>query len=670
MEEILAIKPFVRPARGSVCLPGSKSITNRALILAALSGRSICLDKVLFSEDTRIMVTALKALGFSVATDAAARTISVVGCGGVIPNAKASIHVGNAGTAARFLTALLALHPKGAYRLDGSVAMRRRPMQGLLDALTSLGAEFAFYGEPGHFPFTIHTHGLRGDKVSLDATTSSQLLSALLMVAPYIHARDEEVFSINLSGETISKPFIEMTLKMMEQFGQSSEVDAYHYKVHRVEKGGGSTDLEIYPIEADMTAASYFLALPLVTGGNVFIENGVLDGLQGDAQFATFLEEDGLLSIEVGSNGGIGSRPGQNRWGITRDFNAISDTFLTLAAVAPLLEGPTRITGIAHTRKQETDRVAAMASELRRLGQEVHETEAALEIHPRPLQPATIHTYEDHRIAMSFGILGCYDLHKNGSPWLKIQNPSCCAKTFPDFFDVLATLHQDSHSLSLQRDFITVALDGASASGKSSTAKALAKHFNFMHVDTGSHYRALTNIFLKKRLGPDQAEAIDLCLKGMAIRTQVVGQRAWIEIDGERSEEDELRSPAVNAQVSHFAALPMVRAVLLDFQRSQVDVARQHHFQGLVMEGRDIGSVVLPGADFRFFLEAASKVRARRRALQGQKDVIAHRDGIDSGRKIAPLTCPDDAIRIDTSEHSLEAVVAMACAVITSKKGS
>ena len=670
MENPFPIKPFTLPARGSVRLPGSKSITNRALVLAALSDRSVRLEKVLLSEDTHIMITALKTLGFSIEVDAAARTIMVQGCGGILPNDSASIQVGNAGTAARFLTALLALHPKGTYTLDGSAAMRRRPMQGLLDALTAMGTAFSFHGEPGHFPFTMHTHGLRGDTVSLDAKTSSQLLSALLMAAPYSCPVAEEVLTINLSGDTISHPFIEMTLKMMEQFGQTSGVESHRYKVHRVKKGKHSSDLSIYPIEADVTAASYFLALPIVTGGEVVLENCVLDGLQGDARFAAFLEEAGLLSIEAVGDGGVRSRRGQSRQGIDRDFNAISDTFLTLAAIAPLLEGPTRITGIAHTRKQETDRVAAMANELRRLGQEVHETEDALEIYPLPLQPATIHTYEDHRVAMSFGLLGCYDLYQNGSSWLKIENPACCAKTFPDFFDVLEGLYQGSHSMSLRSDFVTVALDGASASGKSSTAKALAEQFNFLHVDTGSHYRALTNVFLKRGLTADQSEAIEDCLKSISVETQVVERSAWMAIDGALPEDAELRSPLVNESVSHFSALPVVRDFLLNFQRSQVDVARKYLFKGLVMEGRDIGSVVLTDANFRFFLEAAPEVRAQRRAQQGQKDVIAHRDHLDTARKVAPLTCPEGAIRIDTSEHSLEEVVAMVCKTIGSNEAS
>jgi 3-phosphoshikimate 1-carboxyvinyltransferase len=402
LPELLWIQPFTRPVRGSVALPGSKSITNRALILAALSPNTVTLRGVLFSRDTRIMIAALRALGFAVNTDETALTIIIAGRGGEIPVREATIDVGNAGTAARFLTAFVCLRPDGVYRFDGDEAMRRRPVGALLEALASQGAA----ASAPSFPFNLKTTGLRGGTVALDASESSQMLSALLMVAP--HARTP--LAVNLKGGTVSRPFVAMTERMIEHFA-AAPVD--------------------YAIEGDATAASYFLVLPLVTGGHVDLPAfSTNNSLQGDVRFAEVLKN-------VGTNA--------TRRGVSADFNAFSDTFLTLAAIAPLLDGPTHITGIAHTRKQETDRVAGMARELTRLGQHVIETEDSLEIHPRPIKSGVeIETYHDHRFAMSFGILGCHNLHGDDRPWLAIRDPACCGKTFPNFFELLASLREKS----------------------------------------------------------------------------------------------------------------------------------------------------------------------------------------------------------------------------------
>jgi len=421
----LPIIPFTAPARGSITLPGSKSITNRALILAALAQSPVTLRGALFSRDTRIMVAALRALGFRVETDEAALTISVRGEGGKIPQAEARIDVGNAGTAARFLTALVCLRKGGVYHFDGDPAMRERPIAGLIDALAQQGAT----ADSRKFPFTLRTNGLPGGTVTLDASASSQLVSALLLVAP----RSETPLHVELLGETVSKPFIAMTERMLAQF----DVEAIALAV------ADATHSE-YAIEGDATAASYFAALPIVAEGSLRV-NGLArgtDALQGDTAFFSLLAAQGLITHageQVASTGKSAKR------GISADFNAFSDTFLTLAAIAPLLDGPTKITGIAHTRHQETDRVAGMARELRKLGQEVIETEDSLEIHPCPLVSGQIiETYHDHRFAMSFGVLGCYDLHGNGQPWLSIKDPACCAKTFPHFFDVIETLRRAS----------------------------------------------------------------------------------------------------------------------------------------------------------------------------------------------------------------------------------
>lgn len=393
------------------------------------------------------MVSALRDLGFVVHADREMETIRIQGRGGQIPNRQANLFVGNAGTAARFLTALCCLAPEGVYEIDGVAEMRKRPMKGLLDALIQLGA--AIESKDGHFPIRIQARGLSGGSVRVDAKASSQMLSALLMVAPL--AREDCSFSF----ENIRLPFVRMTLRMMEEFGQNlaapdlsgGELKIFSGKQYQRPNDG------TYRVEADVTAASYFATLPLVTGGSITIDNlrQTTNGLQGDAAYFGVLEKLGCRIVATDGGGSRFESPDPRpAVAIDADFSGFSDTFLTLAAVAPLLKFPTRIRGIAHTRKQETDRVAGMAKELLKLGQHITEKEDALEIEPYldALKQPDLHlvdTYRDHRFAMSFSLLGLLDLHGDGRPWLAIRDPGCCAKTFPHFFDVLENVRKRSH---------------------------------------------------------------------------------------------------------------------------------------------------------------------------------------------------------------------------------
>lgn len=449
MLDILPIKPFDREINAQIALPGSKSITNRALILAALGEGITRLEGALFSRDTIIMLNALKDLGFKLETNKNEYAIQVEGRNGEIPKNKAKIYVGNAGTVARFLTAFLALKQGGVYELDGDEAMRDRPMSGLLEALEILGAaQFEFLGKLGHFPFILRAKGYHGGVVAVDSRASSQILSALLLCAA-------KGGSVQLKCDEVRQQYLSLTLEMRESFGAApviiSEDGKYdippaHYKTPN--KGR-------YLIEPDLTAASYFLALILLHGGSLRISNLCDNPLQGDSQFVNVLSIHGLcVDTKL------------NEWNITRkipnniqrghreiDFNHISDTFLTYAAIAPLLSNSTHITGIGHTRYQETDRVAGMASELFNLGQFVKEDTNALTIQPNPDElraraimarkdgkTLNVETYKDHRFAMSFAVLGSYDLLGDGQPWLSIKDPNCCSKTFPDFFKVLESL--------------------------------------------------------------------------------------------------------------------------------------------------------------------------------------------------------------------------------------
>jgi len=658
MADALTIRPFRGPATGLAGVPGSKSVTNRALVLAALADGETVLEGALFSRDTRILCEALRALGFRVAEEPDAARIAVTGLAGRIPEGRARLHVGNAGTAARFLTAFLCLHPDGEFELDGDAAMRARPMAGLLRALEGAGAVATAPGggKATGFPFALRTRGLAGGELRCDASASSQILSALLMVAPLAPGA-----RVTLEGPTVSEPFVTMTERMAAEFGRPL-----------VRAGSTWTCPEPGPyrargrhaVEPDATAASYFVALPAVAGAGsrIRLRGYAEGGLQGDVAFAAVARACGAGLVGAGTD--AVSSDWTRRRGGEFDFNAFSDTFLTLAAIAPTLDEPVVIRGIGHTRRQETDRLLAMATELARLGVRVEPTPESLRsdpsaghlvIHPSLEAmrrataggPARIRTYEDHRVAMSFGILGSLDLHGDGRPWIEIEDPGCVGKTFPRFFGELEAL---------RGRFVRVAVDGGAASGKSSTSRRVAEIRGLLHVDTGSHYRAVTLALLRAGVTPGDAAATEHALSGLRVGTRVRGLAAQVEIDGVVPEGEELRGAAVTAAVSPVAALPCVRAFLLGYQRDQVGLAREGGFSGVIMEGRDIGSVVLPDAEVRVFLEADPAVRSARRLAEGMREAVDQRDKADASRATAPLTCPAGAVRIDNTHLSLAEV--------------
>ena len=438
--DLLDIIPFKNKRNLCVNIPGSKSISNRALILSVLNNGPVQLSGILDSEDVQIMISCLRKLGIQIDEDKNSNLLSVLGTSGVLPEIKGKLFVGNAGTVARFLTALLALQEKGEYELDGSAAMRKRPMGGLIEALKSHGAEFEFLASKNCFPFKIKCNGLSTGDWIVDASNSSQILSALLLIAPLISG----VTNIRLSGNTVSKPFVRMTLEMINEFADSSSGKCViNDDTYKIPSFRYQFSQAIYYIEPDATASSYFLSLPVAVGGSIHV-NGIQNcTLQGDIEFCRILTNCGLslskteLGIEVSF---LNSANGGNF-----DFNDISDTFLTLAALSPLLHSSLKISGIAHTRIQETDRVSGMVNELRKFGLNVQEEHDSIFIQPVHdlnkliiKKPIEIETYKDHRFAMSFAILGSHDLFQDQSPWIRILDPMCCAKTFPGFFNVLS----------------------------------------------------------------------------------------------------------------------------------------------------------------------------------------------------------------------------------------
>jgi 3-phosphoshikimate 1-carboxyvinyltransferase len=416
----LQIQPIDHPLNASIRVPGSKSLTNRALLIAALADGKTRLTNALFSDDSKYFANALQSLGFEVQLDEANREMTIIGQGGKIPVRKANLFIGNAGTAARFLSAFLTLG-NGEYILDGEPRMRERPIGDLVDALHQLGVELEATNSCP--PVKIFAKGLPGGKTKIAGNISSQFLSALLMVAPYAQPPVE----IELTTELNSKPYVDMTIAIMKDFGVEVHQGDHSYFTIRP-----ATYLPIptYQIEPDATTASYFFAAPVICCGTVRVENISRDSKQGDIAFLDVLAKMGC-EIQEGKNY-IQVTGNRNFMGIDVDMRDIPDTAQTLAAIAPFASSATTIRGIASARVKETDRVHAVCIELARLGVEVEEHEDGMTIYPcQTFQPAIIQTYNDHRMAMAFSLIG---LRVEG---VKIENPTCVSKTFPNFFEVL-----------------------------------------------------------------------------------------------------------------------------------------------------------------------------------------------------------------------------------------
>jgi len=421
--EQLEIQPC-GPLLGSIRPPGSKSITNRALVCAALAEGPSVLRGALDSEDTRVMIDSLQRLGLDVRTNEGQTEIAVIGCGGRIPAAEADLFLANSGTSIRFLTALTTLG-HGRFRLDGVERMRERPIQDLLDGLRQLGADVRSELDNGCPPVVVQADGLPGGSTTVRGNVSSQFLSGLLMTAPYAQ-RD---VCLMVEGELVSQPYVRMTLAVMSAFG--IRVDDSRLDRFAIAAGNRYTGRD-YAVEPDASAASYFWAAAAITGGQVTVEGLTRDALQGDVAFCECLAKMGC-QVEYGDN----SITVTGGWlhGITVDMNAISDTVLTLAAVALYADSPTTITGVAHIRHKESDRIGDLARELRQLGASVEELPDGLRIVPVALRGAEIETYHDHRMAMSLALVGLR------TPGVVILNPRCTEKTYPHFFDDLRSLY-------------------------------------------------------------------------------------------------------------------------------------------------------------------------------------------------------------------------------------
>ncbi len=415
----IEIRPARGPINGSVRLPGSKSYTNRALAIAALADGRTTISDALFSDDTTYMASALRALGIAVDEDAASRRFVVDGRGGQIPAAEAHLYLGNSGTSTRFLCAIAALG-HGRYRVDGNERMRQRPIGPLVESLQALGVRVEHTGKAGFPPVDVWADGCRGGKVRMDGSLSSQYFTALLLAAPYMR----DGLDLEVDGVLVSQPYLDITIDIMRAFGVA--VTRAGYQRFQVSPGQGYRARD-YAIEPDASNATYFLGAAALTGGSVRIEGLGYRSAQGDVHFLDTLEALGCQAVR-GEDYLEVHGPSILR-GADLNLADMNDTAQTVAALAPFCDGPVTLRGLEHTRHQETDRVAAVTTELRKLGARVDERLDGWTIWPSNLHAADIATYDDHRMAMAFSLIGLR------VPGVRIENPDCVAKTFPDFFE-------------------------------------------------------------------------------------------------------------------------------------------------------------------------------------------------------------------------------------------
>jgi 3-phosphoshikimate 1-carboxyvinyltransferase len=636
-ENFLDLPPLLS-AHGTVRLPGSKSISNRVLLLASLSDGVTEVRDLLQSDDTQRMLEALHTLGVQVAAlgDGAYR---VTGCGGNFPNRDAKLFLGNAGTAFRPLTAALAL-ARGHYELSGVARMHERPIGDLVDALRQLGADIRYLGNEGFPPLEIFPAQLAGDTVQIRGDVSSQFLTGLLMALPLTG----RTVRIEVLGELISRPYIEITLALMARFGVRVVRDGW--RSFTVPAGSRYVSPQEIQVEGDASSASYFLAAGAIGGGPVRVVGVGRDSIQGDIHFAEALQQMGA-QVEMGDNWVEARAPASGHLhGVDLDCNHIPDAAMTLAVTALFAHGPTVLRNIASWRVKETDRIHAMATELRKFGAQVEEGTDYLRVEPTHIPAFDTHvaidTYDDHRMAM------CFSLAAFGRTAVRINDPGCVAKTFPGYFERYAQIVQAVP---------VIAIDGPSASGKGTVAQQVAQALGFHYLDSGALYRLLALAAQQAGVALDAQEQLAEVARRMDIRFE------WTDIwlDG-KPVGAELRSEQCAALASQVAALPAVRIALLDKQRA----FRQA--PGLVTDGRDMASVVFPDAVLKVFLTASAEVRAERRYKQLiEKGLHANitvllqeirvRDERDSQRSVAPLHQAPAAILLDTTHLTIEQAV-------------
>ena len=643
--------PALQAAAGTVTLPGSKSISNRVLLMSALCDGTTTVHDLLDSDDTRVMLSALRTLGCGI--QQSGNTVEITGLGGVLPVPSAKLFMGNAGTAMRPLTAALAVLG-GDFELSGVARMHERPIGDLVEALQQLGCSIDYLGNPAYPPLRIGRPALRLDQpIQVRGDVSSQFLTALLMALPLVAEKD---IVIDVTGELISRPYIEITLNLLTQFGVV--VVRNGWERFTIPAGSRLRSPGTVYVEADASSASYFIALGAIAGtpalpGNpsgVRIQGVGAASIQGDIRFMDAAREMGA-DIQSGPNWLHIRRGAWPLRAIDLDCNHIPDAAMTLAVMALYAEGTTTLRNIASWRVKETDRIDAMANELRKLGAQVTTGPDFIEVTP-PAKPsawraASVHTYDDHRVAMCFSLAAFNPAHIP----VRILDPKCVAKTFPDYFEALFSLASADN-----RDIPVLCMDGPTASGKGTLAAALAQALGYHFLDSGSLYRitglAATRAGIPLEVG-EQGRIVAL-LESLPIHFS--GSHIYL---GQEDVSALIRTEEAGMNASRVSAFPMVREALVAFQRSF------RKLPGLVADGRDMGSIIFPDAPLKVFLTASASCRAERRyrqliskgiaaTLDSLRSDLEARDARDTTRRVAPLAPAQDALLLDNSELSVE----------------
>ncbi|WP_396438500.1 bifunctional 3-phosphoshikimate 1-carboxyvinyltransferase/cytidylate kinase [Limnohabitans sp.] len=648
--------PALQGASGTVTLPGSKSISNRVLLLSALCQGTTVVHDLLDSDDTRVMLAALRQLGCGV--DVAGTTVTITGLGGRAWPAEAiEFFMGNAGTAMRPLTAALAVQG-GNFTLKGVPRMHERPIGDLVDALRELGCAIEYLGNEGFPPLRIGQPALHLDKpIPVRGDVSSQFLTALLMALPL--ATQNRAITIEVVGELISKPYIEITLNLLARYGIAVERQGWERFV--IPAGSRYQSPGTIHVEADASSASYFIALGAIAAGDpskgvqgsgIRIQGVGADSIQGDIRFMDAAAQMGA-KITSGPNWLEIQRGAWPLKGITLDCNHIPDSAMTLAVMALYADGPTTLRNIASWRVKETDRIVAMATESRKLGATVEEGPDWITIHPLPAgkwQRASIHTYDDHRVAMCFSLAA---FNTDQVP-VRIEDPKCVAKTFPDYFEALFSV---AHTAA--PNIPVICIDGPTASGKGTLASRVAEQLGYHYLDSGALYRVTAQAALLAGLTLEIADEADIAELARSLPVRFEGDQVLL---GNVDVTDAIRSEQGGMNASKVSVLPAVREALIDLQ---------HSFQrlpGLLADGRDMGTVIFPSAPLKVFLTASAAKRAERRHKQlilkgfsanidALRADLEARDARDMSRSAAPLKPAQDALQLDNSSLTIEASV-------------
>jgi len=642
--EFLDLPPLTG-AQGRVVLPGSKSISNRVLLLSALCRGRTTLHDLLDSDDTRVMLAALRQLGCGVQQDGT--TVIVDGLDGKLPATALKFFMGNAGTAMRPLTAALAVLG-GDFELSGVPRMHERPIGDLVEALRQLGCTIDYLGNDGYPPLRIGRPTLRLDApIQVRGDVSSQFLTALLMALPLVATQD---IVIEVVGELISKPYIEITLNLLARYGIAVEREGWQRFI--IPAGARYQSPGVLHVEADASSASYFIALGAIAaapGAPVRIEGVGESSIQGDIRFVDAARQMGA-HVVGGPNWLEISRGSWPLKAIDLDCNHIPDAAMTLAVMALYADGPTTLRNIASWRVKETDRIAAMAAELRKLGAVVEEGPDYLRVTPivrHDWKAASIRTYDDHRIAMCFSLAA---FNPAQLP-VRILDPKCVAKTFPDYFEALFSV-----ATPLAGAVPVLCIDGPTASGKGTLASRVAEQLGYHYLDSGALYRVTALAALRAGLALEPAHEAAIAALAERLPVRFEGERVLLDGD---DVSDAIRSEEGGMNASKVSALPAVRTAL---------VALQHSFArlpGLVADGRDMGTVIFPDAPLKVFLTASAEKRADRRHKQliskGISAILSDlradleaRDARDSTRAVAPLKPAEDARLLDNSDLSIQ----------------